>query len=141
MNSGLFLKGFLVGFLIAMPVGPIGVLCIQRTLHKGKLHGMVSGLGAATADAIYGFIAAFGLTVYFKLFSQRTTVASPCWRHLSLLYGSEGISIQIVSTNRLREWHQLCQGLCVRVYSYLHKSDNISCFRSSICGIGISKHD
>jgi threonine/homoserine/homoserine lactone efflux protein len=62
MNSGLFLKGFLVGFLIAMPVGPIGVLCIQRTLHKGKLHGIVSGLGAATADAIYGFIAAFGLT-------------------------------------------------------------------------------
>ena len=62
MNSGLFLKGFLVGFLIAMPVGPIGVLCIQRTLHKGKLHGMVSGLGAATADAIYGFVAAFGLT-------------------------------------------------------------------------------
>jgi threonine/homoserine/homoserine lactone efflux protein len=62
MNMGLFLKGFLVGFLIAMPVGPIGVLCIQRTLHKGKLHGMVSGLGAATADAIYGFIAAFGLT-------------------------------------------------------------------------------
>jgi threonine/homoserine/homoserine lactone efflux protein len=62
MNSGLFLKGFLVGFLIAMPVGPIGVLCIQRTLHKGKLHGMVSGLGAATADALYGFVAAFGLT-------------------------------------------------------------------------------
>lgn len=62
MNIGLFFKGLLVGFLIAMPVGPIGILCIQRTLHKGKLHGMVSGLGAATADAIYGFIAAFGLT-------------------------------------------------------------------------------
>jgi threonine/homoserine/homoserine lactone efflux protein len=62
MNIGLFFKGFLVGFLIAMPVGPIGILCIQRTLHKGKLHGMVSGLGAATADAIYGFVAAFGLT-------------------------------------------------------------------------------
>jgi len=63
MNMGLFLKGLAVGFLIAMPVGPIGVLCIQRTLNKGKLHGIVSGLGAATADAIYSFIAAFGLTV------------------------------------------------------------------------------
>lgn len=61
MNIGLFLKGLLVGFLIAMPVGPIGILCIQRTLNKGKLHGIVSGLGAASADAIYGFIAAFGL--------------------------------------------------------------------------------
>lgn len=62
MNIGLFLKGLLVGFLISTPVGPIGVLCIQRTLNKGKLHGIVSGLGAATADAIYGFVAAFGLT-------------------------------------------------------------------------------
>jgi threonine/homoserine/homoserine lactone efflux protein len=62
MNIGLFFKGLLVGFLIATPVGPTGVLCIQRTLNKGKLHGIVSGLGAASADAIYGFVAAFGLT-------------------------------------------------------------------------------
>jgi len=62
MNTSLFFKGLLVGFLIATPVGPIGVLCIQRTLNKGRLHGVVSGLGAATADALYGFIAAFGLT-------------------------------------------------------------------------------
>lgn len=62
MNIGLFFKGLVIGFLISVPVGPIGVLCIQRTLNKGKLHGIVSGLGAATADAVYGFIAAFGLT-------------------------------------------------------------------------------
>lgn len=57
-----FLKGLLVGLSVAAPVGPIGLLCIQRTLNKGKLSGFFSGLGAATADAIYGFIAAFGLT-------------------------------------------------------------------------------
>jgi threonine/homoserine/homoserine lactone efflux protein len=62
MNIGVFLKGLFVGFLMSTPVGPIAVLCIQRTLSKGKLHGIVSGLGAATADAIYGFVAAFGLT-------------------------------------------------------------------------------
>lgn len=62
MNIGLFFKGLVIGFLISIPVGPIGVLCIQRTLNKGKLHGVVSGLGAATADAVYGFVAAFGLT-------------------------------------------------------------------------------
>jgi len=62
MNIGLFLKGLVIGFLMSIPVGPIAVLCIQRTLNKGKLHGMVSGLGAATADAIYSFIAALGLT-------------------------------------------------------------------------------
>lgn len=62
MESSLFIKGFIIGFSIAAPVGPIGILCIQRTLSGGKLQGLVSGLGAATADALYGFIAAFGLT-------------------------------------------------------------------------------
>lgn len=55
------IKGFILGLLIAVPVGPIGVLCIRRTLEKGRLAGFISGLGAATADALYGAIAAFGL--------------------------------------------------------------------------------
>lgn len=59
----MFGRGLLIGFLIAMPVGPIGLLCIQRTLTSGRVVGLVSGLGAASADAFYGFIAAFGLTV------------------------------------------------------------------------------
>jgi len=63
MDAGIFLKGLVVGFLIATPVGPIGLLCIQRTLSQGKIPGLVSGLGAATADAIFGLIAALGLTV------------------------------------------------------------------------------
>lgn len=57
------LKGLILGFSIAAPVGPIGVLCIRRTLAEGRAAGFVSGLGAATADAIYGSIAAFGLTI------------------------------------------------------------------------------
>ena len=57
----LFLKGLLIGFSIAAPVGPIGVLCIRRTLTDGRAAGFVSGLGAATADAFYGSVAGFGL--------------------------------------------------------------------------------
>jgi len=57
-----FIRGLLIGLAIAAPVGPIGVLCIRRTLAEGRLTGLVSGLGAATADAIYGIIAGFGLT-------------------------------------------------------------------------------
>jgi len=56
------LKGIVIGFSIAAPVGPIGILCIRRTLSNGRLSGLISGLGAATADAIYGSIAGFGLT-------------------------------------------------------------------------------
>lgn len=61
--SATLLRGLVIGFAIAAPVGPIGVLCIRRTLADGRASGFVSGLGAATADAIYGAVAAFGLTL------------------------------------------------------------------------------
>jgi threonine/homoserine/homoserine lactone efflux protein len=63
MDFEIFFKGLLIGLSIAAPVGPIGVLCIRRTLAQGRIVGFVSGLGAATADGIYGLIAGFGLTV------------------------------------------------------------------------------
>lgn len=63
MDISIFFRGLLLGLSIAAPVGPIGVLCIRRTLAEGRVVGLASGLGAATADAAYGFIAAFGLTV------------------------------------------------------------------------------
>jgi threonine/homoserine/homoserine lactone efflux protein len=58
----IFLRGLLIGFSIAAPVGPIGVLCIRRTLAEGRLTGFLSGMGAASADMFYGAVAAFGLT-------------------------------------------------------------------------------
>lgn len=63
VDAAIFVRGVVIGFAIAAPVGPIGLLCIQRTLNQGRIVGLVSGLGAATADAVYGFIAAFGLTL------------------------------------------------------------------------------
>src|SRR6202007_585546 len=62
MLISFFLTGILVGVVIAVPVGPVGVLCVRRTIFQGKLAGFVSGLGAATADAIFGVIWALGLT-------------------------------------------------------------------------------
>jgi threonine/homoserine/homoserine lactone efflux protein len=63
MEMGLFFKGIVVGIIIATPVGPVGTLCVQRTLTEGKVNGFLTGLGAITADVIFGLIAAFGLTV------------------------------------------------------------------------------
>lgn len=63
MEHSLILKGLIIGFSLAVPIGPIGILCIHKTLKEGHLSGLVIGAGAATADAIYGCIAAFGLTV------------------------------------------------------------------------------
>lgn len=61
MAWGLVVQGIVIGVSIAAPVGPIGVLCIRRTLAEGRLVGLATGLGAATADGLYGFLAAFGL--------------------------------------------------------------------------------
>jgi len=62
MGIELFARGLLIGFAIAAPVGPIGMLVIRRTLAEGRLLGLLTGLGAAVADALYGCVGAFGLT-------------------------------------------------------------------------------
>lgn len=62
MDLTFFVRGLVIGFAIAAPVGAIGLLCIRRTLVFGQMTGFVSGLGAATADALYGAVAALGLT-------------------------------------------------------------------------------
>lgn len=77
MDFSLLLTGLAIGFSIAAPVGPIGVLCIQRTLEQGRAFGLVSGLGAATADALYGIIAGFGLT-----FIAQFLVSQQVWLRL-----------------------------------------------------------
>jgi threonine/homoserine/homoserine lactone efflux protein len=58
---GVLLRGIVLGFAIAAPVGPIGLMCIRRTLQHGPAMGMATGLGAAVADTFYGAVAAFGL--------------------------------------------------------------------------------
>ena len=63
IHPELFFRGIILGFLIAAPVGPIGVLCIRRSLAQGWAVGFASGMGAATADSLYGALGAFGLTI------------------------------------------------------------------------------
>jgi threonine/homoserine/homoserine lactone efflux protein len=62
----LFAQSLLIGFSIAAPVGPIGLLTIQRTLNQGPASGLATGLGAAVADAAYGAVGAFGVTVLIQ---------------------------------------------------------------------------
>jgi threonine/homoserine/homoserine lactone efflux protein len=67
IDLGFLFRGLAIGLSIAAPVGPIGVLCIRRTLAEGRASGLVSGLGAATADGLYGCVAGFGLTFISSL--------------------------------------------------------------------------
>ncbi len=63
MTISFFVEGLIIGFVVAVPVGPIGLLCINRALSGGATYGLISGLGVATADAIAATIAALGLTL------------------------------------------------------------------------------
>lgn len=67
-----FLRGLLIGLAIAAPVGAIGLLCIRRTLAHGRVIGLATGLGAASADAVYGAVAAFGLTAVTGFLTEQT---------------------------------------------------------------------
>jgi len=90
--KSLFVEGLIVGFCLAAPVGPIAVLCVQRTMARGKLAGFISGFGAAAADALYGMLAALGVTfvseflMAHRLVFQRAGGAILCALGLRLLF-------------------------------------------------------
>lgn len=61
MSFWLFFKGIIMGLLVSAPLGPVGVVCIQRTINRGVKSGFISGIGAAAADTVYAIIAVLGL--------------------------------------------------------------------------------
>ncbi len=67
----LLLKGVFIGFMVSAPLGPIAVLCIQRTLNKGRISGFVSGLGAVTADTIFALIAGLGISIIIAFIEEK----------------------------------------------------------------------
>jgi len=77
MDLLLLIQGLAIGFSVAAPVGPIGVLCVMRTLTGGRASGLATGLGAATADAIYGCMGGFGIT-----FLAQTLIDQQMWFRL-----------------------------------------------------------
>ena len=66
MDPAFTLRGFVLGFTIAAAVGPISLLVIRRTLSEGRVVGLASGLGVATADGTYGAVAAFNADKYLQ---------------------------------------------------------------------------
>lgn len=59
----LVVKGILIGIVVSAPMGPVGILCIQRTMHKGRSYGLATGMGAALSDVIYALITGSGMAL------------------------------------------------------------------------------
>jgi threonine/homoserine/homoserine lactone efflux protein len=62
VDGSLFIQGIITGLTLAVPVGPISLLCIQRSVADGRLHGIISGIGVASADSFYAAVSFLGLT-------------------------------------------------------------------------------
>ncbi len=73
-NIEIFLKGVIVGLIVSAPMGPIGVLCVQKTINKGRFQGFFSGLGAACADTFYAVLAAFGVNFITNFLNQNRLI-------------------------------------------------------------------
>lgn len=94
----LFIKGIIIGLLASVPLGPIGVICIQRTINKGQLSGFLSGMGAASADTIFAAIAGFSLTIIISYIEERHIIFQAVGGVIVLLLG-----IKIFYTNPIRQ--------------------------------------
>lgn len=74
MELQFLIKGIIVGLVVSTPIGPMGVLCVQRTLNKGKSSGFSSGMGIATADAIFALIAGLGISFIIHFLSEQQLI-------------------------------------------------------------------
>lgn len=94
----LLIKGIIVGLLASIPLGPIGIICIQRTINKGKLSGFLSGMGAASADTIFAAIAGFSLSFIISFIEERQIIFQAIGGIIVF-----GLGIKIFYTNPVRQ--------------------------------------
>lgn len=110
MILAFWLKGLILGFSIAAPVGPIGVLCIRRTLESGRRIGFITGLGAATADAIYGSLAGFGVSIIVHFLTQQQSLfriiggVFLCYLGIRSIFFSRPNNLQLKQTSQPSSW-------------------------------------
>ena len=154
MELTFFLKGIVIGFAMAIPLGPIGVMCIRKTLTEGRLRGLIVGLGAATADMLYSCIAAFGLTVisgiivhqqiWFRLFGGtlllflgiRTYRAAPT--KLSIPTNNNGMLRSYLTTVLLTLTNPFTVFAFLGVFAALGLGTEIGYFSAATLVVGVS---
>lgn len=99
MLEAIFLiEGMIIGFLASLPLGPVGVLCIQRTINKGRVSGIFSGMGAATVDAFFALVAALGLTYIINFIEEQQFLIQIIGGAVLILLG-----IKIFYTNPVKQ--------------------------------------
>lgn len=87
MEIEILLKCFLIGILVSAPMGPIGMLCIQRTISRGMAHGLISGAGAVLSDLIYALLTGFGMSIVIDWIEGNRFILQLVGSVLMILFG------------------------------------------------------
>jgi threonine/homoserine/homoserine lactone efflux protein len=83
----IILKGLIIGLFLSVPLGPIGMLCIQRTLNRGRKHGIATGIGATTSDIVYSVITLFSLSFVLDVIEQNKLIIQICGSVIMIIFG------------------------------------------------------
>lgn len=143
MVFALFWKGLIVGLMVTIPLGPIGVLCIQRTLNKGRVSGFISGLGASAADAIFAIIAGFGISyiisfiktqqIYFQIIGGVIVM----FLGIHIFYTNPVRQLRLQRMNKNRLYHDFLSVFFLTITNPLA----ILLFLAMFAGINVSGHE
>ncbi len=137
-------KGVIIGVAVSAPMGPIGVLCVQKTVNKGRRVGFMSGLGAASADSVYAIIAAFGLGFLQKFFTDNQLILQVVGIIVLLFLG-----VKIFVTNPVRQFRRQARKKYSGIFEdfisvfFLTLSNPLTIvfFGASIAALGIFEHE
>ncbi|NOQ24850.1 MAG: LysE family transporter [Bacteroidales bacterium] len=139
MEIGFLIKGLIVGFLASIPLGPVGVLSIQRTINKGRTSGIISGMGAATVDTFFALVAALGLTYIINFIEEQQFFIQLLGGGVLMLLG-----IRIFRTNPIkqirrhrRQKNKLIEDYFSVVFLTLSNPLAVFLFIAAFAGIGI----
>ena len=112
-------KGFIIGVIVSAPLGPVGVLCIQRTLNKGRWYGFVTGIGASLSDIAYALLTGYGMSFVFDYVNKNIFYLQLFGSILLLIFGiytfrSNPVqSIRPVSTSKGSYFHNFITAFAV----------------------------
>jgi len=129
----ILVKGFVIGIVVSAPLGPVGVLCIQRTLNKGRWYGFVTGLGASLSDIAYALLTGYGMSFVFDYINKNIFYLQLLGSIMLLAFGiytfrSNPVqSIRPVSANKGSYFHNFITAFAVTL------SNPLIIFLSSVC--------
>jgi len=137
------IKGLIVGFLASIPLGPVGVLSIQRTINKGRTSGLISGMGAATVDAFFALVAALGLTYIINFIEQQQFFIQLLGGGVLMLLGTKIFSTNPIKQIRRhrRKKNKLIEDYFSVVFLTLSNPLAVFLFIAAFAGIGMVSTD